>query len=292
MPLLGTIREGCVICMEVIGRKPSIKAPCGHYYDEKCLSELVKTASTDESSFPPRCCREPIPEDSLVPFLSREILSDFKRASSEFSVKPKDRIYCSNRVCSQFLTAAKGLGFTRLIRCQYCGDSTCSRCREGEHRGRLFCKFQDDADDIQELMKEEKWQRCPECHRVIELTQGCYHMVCFCKAEFCYLCAASWKTCKCTQWDEDLLIEEAGRRVDAAMEFETEARYNRPQMARIQLPRVREIQVGQMAHRLRTNHACTHDWRKRNGGGNCGNCGHYLPLYLLVSYAVSFNEVS
>jgi hypothetical protein len=226
-----------------------------------------------------------------MPFLSRKVLSDFKRASNEFSTKPRDRIYCSNRICSQFLTAAKDPGVARLILCQNCDKSTCSRCREGEHQDRLFCKFEDDADAIQELMKEEKWQRCPECRRVIELTQGCYHLTCFCKTQFCYVCAAGWKTCKCPQWDEHLLLEEAGRRVDAAMEFEAEGRYNAPQMVRFQPPRVREIQMEQVARRLRTNHACTHDWRKRNGGGSCGNCGHYLQLYLLVSCPVSFIEV-
>jgi hypothetical protein len=34
--------------------------------------------------------------------------------------------------------------------------------------------------------------RCYNCRRFIEKTYGCDHMVCVCKAEFCYLCGAIW----------------------------------------------------------------------------------------------------
>jgi hypothetical protein len=34
-------------------------------------------------------------------------------------------------------------------------------------------------------------------------------MTCRCRAEFCYLCSIPWKNCKCSQWDEARLLEEA-----------------------------------------------------------------------------------
>jgi hypothetical protein len=36
----------------------------------------------------------------------------------------------------------------------------------------------------------------------VELSTGCFHMTCRCKAQFCYLCAARWKSCACVQWNE------------------------------------------------------------------------------------------
>lgn len=46
-----------------------------------------------------------------------------------------------------------------------------------------------------------------------------------------------------------------------------------------------------MMERLRTDHDCNpHDWRKRNGGGQCSECHHHLPLYLLVSTSIFIGD--
>ena len=36
------------------------------------------------------------------------------------------------------------------------------------------------------------WRRCYKCRNLVELTQGCTHMTCRCKAQFCYICGAVW----------------------------------------------------------------------------------------------------
>ncbi|RYP64839.1 hypothetical protein DL769_006514 [Monosporascus sp. CRB-8-3] len=36
------------------------------------------------------------------------------------------------------------------------------------------------------------WRRCYKCRTLVELTQGCTHMTCRCKAQFCYICGARW----------------------------------------------------------------------------------------------------
>jgi hypothetical protein len=49
----------------------------------------------------------------------------------------------------------------------------------------------------------------------------------------------------------------------------------------------RQTRVKEMMERLRSNHDCNpHDWRKKHGGGECSECHHHLPLYLLVSTSV------
>ncbi|KAG8831418.1 hypothetical protein FRC17_003196, partial [Serendipita sp. 399] len=96
----------CIICMERIAGKPNLQAPCGHLYDEKCLAELAEMASSDEALYPPRCCRVPIPMEDLLAHLPRKTRVNFEKAMGEFSVSPKDRVYCSRRVCSRFLGKA------------------------------------------------------------------------------------------------------------------------------------------------------------------------------------------
>jgi hypothetical protein len=36
------------------------------------------------------------------------------------------------------------------------------------------------------------WRRCYKCRNLVELTQGCSHITCRCKAQFCYICGAVW----------------------------------------------------------------------------------------------------
>ncbi|KAI1876176.1 uncharacterized protein JN550_001672 [Neoarthrinium moseri] len=62
------------------------------------------------------------------------------------------------------------------------------------------------------------WRRCYKCRTLVELTQGCSHMTCRCKAQFCYVCGGVWDgTVGCANYcnGEEVLerrrIEEAER---------------------------------------------------------------------------------
>jgi hypothetical protein len=77
----------------------------------------------------------------------------------------------------------------------------------------LACPNDADTQALLQAARIAGWARCYRCRMMVELTQGCYHMTCRCRAEFCYLCAAHWKTCPCPQWDEDRLLLDAQRRV-------------------------------------------------------------------------------
>jgi hypothetical protein len=39
--------------------------------------------------------------------------------------------------------------------------------------------------------------RCFRCNALVEHNQGCRHMTCLCKAQFCYVCGLKWQTCEC-----------------------------------------------------------------------------------------------
>jgi hypothetical protein len=51
--------------------------------------------------------------------------------------------------------------------------------------------------------EEEGWQRCFNCHAMVERKEGCNHMTCRCQAEFCIVCAKEWKTCDCPWFNND-----------------------------------------------------------------------------------------
>jgi hypothetical protein len=99
-------------------------------------------------------------------------------------------------------------------------------------------------------------------------------MTCRCRAHFCYLCAARWKTCECVQWEETRLLVAAQEVVENELGHAAAARMAPDLFAR---------RVEQRAATLRDNHHCErHSWKYREGGGRCGECSFVLPSYLLV----------
>lgn len=178
-----------------------------------CITRLVRSATSDESLFPPRCCARPVGYDLFNALIPLDVWKAFERASKEFSVTAKDRVYCPSPTCSKFLGSVKVL--PRTTACPTCRTSVCTRCRKRAHPLRLFCEQEDETGALQGLLEQNRWQRCPNCRAVVELNQGCYHITCRCRSQFCYLCSAPWKTCSCRQWDERMLLVEAERRVDA-----------------------------------------------------------------------------
>jgi hypothetical protein len=92
-----------------------------------------------------------------------------------------------------------------------CRVTTCSICKAASH-GILDCPKDDATAAVLATAHEAGWSRCCGCRALVELAHGCYHMTCRCRAEFCYLCSVPWKNCKCAQWDEGRLVEEARAR--------------------------------------------------------------------------------
>lgn len=43
-----------------------------------------------------------------------------------------------------------------------------------------------------QMGEKSGWRRCYKCRTLVELTQGCSHITCRCKAQFCYICGAVW----------------------------------------------------------------------------------------------------
>jgi hypothetical protein len=173
----------------------------------------VRSATSDESLFPPRCCSRPIGYNLFNALIPLDVWKLFERASQEFSVIAKDRLYCPSPTCSKFLGSVKVL--PRTTACPTCHASVCTHCKKRAHPFQIFCKQEDETGALQGLLERNKWQRCPNCRAVVELNQGCYHITCRCRSQFCYLCSATWKTCRCRQWDERMLLVEAERRIDA-----------------------------------------------------------------------------
>jgi hypothetical protein len=188
--------ENCVACLDAI-TVAHVRAPCGHPYHIPCITHLFQT----ELSFPPRCCNLPIPLVSVQPHLSVDLLNRFLEREKES--RTLNKVYCSRQKCSQFL-GARSKNTMLVCTVPDCQVRTCGWCKAEVAPvsvRRHKCPDSLDLDQhILYLSQNNGWARCPGCGEMIELNGGCFHVICRCRTEFCYLCAAPWKTCSC-HWD-------------------------------------------------------------------------------------------
>ncbi|KAG6105452.1 hypothetical protein E4U31_001407 [Claviceps sp. LM219 group G6] len=201
----------CVACTSEVASTDSIRCPCSHDYCRDCIASLFSAVIHDESLFPPRCCKEPIPLELSKPFLSATLVGAYEAKKQEHETPNKT--YCHVPNCSAFIPSA----FVRddVATCVKCRSRTCTMCKGQMHTQR-DCPADAATAEVLQIATESGWQRCYSCRTLVDLDTGCNHITCRCKAEFCYVCGLKWKQCSCAQWDEDRLTA----RVDNIMDRE------------------------------------------------------------------------
>ncbi|EEH33161.2 IBR finger domain-containing protein [Paracoccidioides lutzii Pb01] len=202
-----------------------------------------------------------------------------------------NRTYCHSPKCSSFVNPRSIDG--EVATCFECGLTTCTTCKGSAHD--RDCPNDILLEELLDTARENGWQRCYSCWRVVELDHGCNHMTCRCGAQFCYICGQRWKSCACEQWDEGRLLARANQILDreperlAAVPAPADATRlaNAPHLpqeidppANPTLDR-RNILVAETMQNLRANHECGHShWRWVQGPHQCEECHHFLTQYI------------
>jgi len=154
---------------------------CGHEYCGDCISALFRAAMTDETLYPPQCCKVRIPIESCLRFLSDQLLAQFAAKRTELDTPASERAYCHLPTCSTFIPPTAIRDAVAL--CLRCSALTCTTCKKAAH---LLSDCPDDDPAVQSLLAlahAEGWKRCYSCSRLVELTIGCNHM-----SEFLFPC--------------------------------------------------------------------------------------------------------
>ncbi|KAL1719408.1 hypothetical protein EV715DRAFT_199266, partial [Schizophyllum commune] len=182
----------CEGCYDHTWSTECVDAPCGHHFCAECVERLVRSTLTDETLYPLRCCGQPLADAAVDAQIPITLLTQYQTKRAEYVVAPADRVYCVDARCSAFL--GSGLRSPRPIvfSCTACRAATCAQCRQPGHAGR-DC-IQESTAQFDALVKEKEGQRCPSCGATVDRTDGCPHMVCRCRAEFCYLCGGPYTT--------------------------------------------------------------------------------------------------
>ncbi|KKY22371.1 putative ibr finger domain protein [Diplodia seriata] len=146
---------------------------CHHDYCRDCLDQLFRLSLTDESIFPPRCCRKPIPFEDVRILLYADTARDFERKRPE--LETPDRTYCCQPLCATWIPPAAITQGGKVGTCPSCATRTCAVCKAEAHDGE-DCPEDETTKSLLSAVEENKWQRCYSCKRFVELNTGCYHI--------------------------------------------------------------------------------------------------------------------
>ncbi|KAK8121487.1 hypothetical protein PG999_005607 [Apiospora kogelbergensis] len=282
-------KRRCVACGDQKHFAEMAKAPCEHEYCRACLEHLFRDAMIDESFFPPRCCKQPIPLDKNQIFLVAEVARQFREKALEFSTP--NRTYCHDPKCAAFIPPTNYDKAEAIATCDTCEGRTCMNCKKAQHGG--DCPDDEELSQVLQLAREQGWQRCQNCWRLVELNTGCNHMTCPCGFHFYYQCGLRWKTCECAQWDETRLYERAvqiDQRNQPAQRPAAQGNLPAQRDAVVveqalaveaMQAHAQERRVQALVQNLRVNHECEHErWFGRGGPRECEECGDVMPLFI------------
>ena len=185
----------CTVCEDPLERDKAWQTPCEHWYCLDCIETLVRTSTTDETLYPPRCCVV-LPWVELKALVSEDIADNFEDKKKELDTPAERRVYCAEPVCSHFLGSQDALGV--VASSPVCAAETCTSCRSASHAAPCPKENDEALQQTLKLARERGWQSCQRCKRIIDLLPfGCNHMACPCGHHFCYVCGERWKTCRC-----------------------------------------------------------------------------------------------
>ncbi|KAF7914597.1 uncharacterized protein EAF01_001003 [Botrytis porri] len=207
------IRE-CVSCLDDFPVSDMVHVQC-HDYCKDCFERLVVTAIEIESMWPVKCCLNDIPHTVILKNIKPDLAKTFQLKVSEREIAAGDRIYCVKPRCEQWIPnnwINKGL---KCASCPSCKTKLCITCRGPWHE-KMECPQDKDFQATVRLADERGWKQCYNCRIFIEFVKGCRHMKCHCRAEWCYVCSAKWKTCECTEFELDRLVLNLQLRQEAA----------------------------------------------------------------------------
>jgi hypothetical protein len=126
--------------------------------------------------------------------LSKEDQQIFMKSVLQFSTPWEARIFCPNPKCGEFIPKRAKIDPKHPFEvvCRKCRTRACSICKRAAHAFGQDCPADWELDAVLQMGEKSGWRRCYKCRNLVELTQGCSHITCRCKAQFCYICGAVW----------------------------------------------------------------------------------------------------
>ena len=174
----------CTSCFDDVPGNKAVDMPCHHKYCSSCFSQLVLTAINNEATFPPKCCLQEIPKKTMRDHLSPKALAQFDEKALEYAVAVGNRYYCVSPKCAKWIDTRNAKRINGMLECPHCAIKLCTTCRGPQHPSNEDCPQDYGLGSTLDQAERAGWRRCYRCRAIVELTSGCRHITCKCRAEF------------------------------------------------------------------------------------------------------------
>jgi len=216
--------QKCLVCYEDTHKHNMHKLSCDHDFCKGCLCGVIQRAINENSghgsSHNLRCplagsgCTGKIEEKDIrtLTNANSKVLARVQEFKTRewYDSQPKDHIkQCPTPNCEFRLFNPENVKQERT--CDQCKNKFCTSCCL-RHSMRISCQQAKINEAANNNMSEEErrltkeWlekntTQCPFCERDVQKRDGCNHMTCKCKKEFCYRCGTGYenrrKMCRC-----------------------------------------------------------------------------------------------
>ncbi|KAL9995561.1 putative transcription factor C2H2 family [Helianthus debilis subsp. tardiflorus] len=191
----------CKICLEKHESwQMFTNSTCSHSFCYDCTAKHATTQIQSKHkaiACPGINCNSTLDSNMLRLIIPRETLIKWDEFLCESLIPESQKLYCPFTDCSVLLINDDTSKGVTKINCPVCRRSFCKVCRVPWH-SKLSCKEfgklkGKNVDEMAvALAKKKKWKKCPNCNFFVEKAEGCVHITCRCKYEFCYTCGAKW----------------------------------------------------------------------------------------------------
>lgn len=186
----------CLICeVEAESEEEIVLSGCKHTFCKDCLTSFFEN-EIKENKLPLKCpgdrnkCKYLITPDIILSNINERHRNKFL----DFSLKKyfddfgEELSWCPTPSCQYGFEISK---VCNKFSCPICLKHYCLKCRTECHDGKSCDENKSKTDldkQFLELARSTKMKQCPKCKHWIEKNEGCNHMTCICKYEFCYVC--------------------------------------------------------------------------------------------------------
>ena len=174
----------CTSCFDELSNKKAVEMPCHHKYCSLCFSQLILTATSNEATFPPKCCLQEIPKRTMREHLPPKSLAQFDEKALEYAVAISNRYYCPSPKCGKWINTKVARRMNGILECPHCMVKLCTTCRGPQHSSNEDCPQDYALGATLDQAERAGWRRCYRCRALVELSSGCRHITCKCHAEF------------------------------------------------------------------------------------------------------------
>lgn len=174
----------CTSCFDELPNHKAVDMPCHHKYCSPCFSQLIITATSNEATFPPKCCLQEIPKKTMREHLPPKALAQFDEKALEYAVAIGNRFYCVSPKCAKWIDTRIARRTNGILECPHCAVKLCTTCRGPQHSSNEDCPQDYGLGPTLDQAERAGWRRCYRCRALVELSSGCRHITCKCSAEF------------------------------------------------------------------------------------------------------------